>query len=54
MRRFPVSAEQVAELLELVDDKTISGKQAKEVYAKLVGTNKSPSAVGAKRAGSRR
>jgi len=42
---FPVSAEQVAELLKLVDDKTISGKQAKEVYGKLVGTNKSPSAV---------
>jgi len=42
---FPVSAEQVAELLKLVDDKTISGKQGKEVYAKLVGTTKSPSSV---------
>jgi aspartyl-tRNA(Asn)/glutamyl-tRNA(Gln) amidotransferase subunit B len=42
---FPVSAQQVAELLLLVDKKTISGKQAKEVYAKLVGTTKSPSSV---------
>jgi aspartyl-tRNA(Asn)/glutamyl-tRNA(Gln) amidotransferase subunit B len=42
---FPVTAEQVAELLALVDKKTISGKQAKEVYAKLVGTDKSPAAV---------
>jgi aspartyl-tRNA(Asn)/glutamyl-tRNA(Gln) amidotransferase subunit B len=39
---FPVSAEQLAELLALVDEKTISGKQAKEVYAKIVGTGASP------------
>jgi len=26
----------------LVDEKTISGKQAKEVYAKIVGTDTSP------------
>jgi aspartyl-tRNA(Asn)/glutamyl-tRNA(Gln) amidotransferase subunit B len=42
---FPVTAEQLAELLRLVDDKTISGKQAKEVYAKVAGTSKSPSDV---------
>jgi aspartyl-tRNA(Asn)/glutamyl-tRNA(Gln) amidotransferase subunit B len=40
-----VTAEQLAELLRLVDDKTISGKQAKEVYAKVAGTAKSPSDV---------
>ncbi|MET0592310.1 MAG: Asp-tRNA(Asn)/Glu-tRNA(Gln) amidotransferase subunit GatB [Polyangiaceae bacterium] len=39
---FPVSEAQLAELLALVDDKTISGKQAKEVYAKIAGTAKSP------------
>ena len=39
---FPVSAAQLAELLALVDEKTISGKQAKEVYAKIAGTETSP------------
>ena len=39
---FPVSEAQLAELLALVDEKTISGKQAKEVYAKIAGTPASP------------
>ena len=39
---IPVSAAQVAELLRLVDAKTISGKQAKEIYAKMVGTDREP------------
>jgi aspartyl-tRNA(Asn)/glutamyl-tRNA(Gln) amidotransferase subunit B len=42
---FPVTPEQVAELLKLVDAKTISGKQAKEVYAKVARTDKSPADV---------
>src|SRR6185503_4101852 len=42
---FPVSPEQVAELLQLVDEKAISGKQAKEVYAKIAGTTTSPRAI---------
>jgi aspartyl-tRNA(Asn)/glutamyl-tRNA(Gln) amidotransferase subunit B len=42
---FPVSAEQIAELLRLVDAKTISGKQAKEVYAAIKGTHRSPADV---------
>jgi aspartyl-tRNA(Asn)/glutamyl-tRNA(Gln) amidotransferase subunit B len=42
--RFPVTAGQVAELLQLVDSQTISGKQAKEVYAGIAGTPKSASA----------
>jgi len=42
---FPVAPRQVAELLRLVDDGTISGKQAKEVYAVLVGTDASPEQV---------
>jgi aspartyl-tRNA(Asn)/glutamyl-tRNA(Gln) amidotransferase subunit B len=33
--KIPVSPRQVAELLQLVDQGTISGKQAKEVYAHL-------------------
>lgn len=32
---IPISSRQLAELLELVDKGTISGKQAKEVYARL-------------------
>jgi aspartyl-tRNA(Asn)/glutamyl-tRNA(Gln) amidotransferase subunit B len=39
---FPVTEVQLAELLQLVDEKTISGKQAKEVYAKIAGTPTSP------------
>jgi aspartyl-tRNA(Asn)/glutamyl-tRNA(Gln) amidotransferase subunit B len=39
---FPISEQQLAELLALVDEKTISGKQAKEVYAKIAGTSASP------------
>jgi aspartyl-tRNA(Asn)/glutamyl-tRNA(Gln) amidotransferase subunit B len=39
---FPVTASQVAELLKLVDTGDISGKQAQEVYAKMVGTAKAP------------
>lgn len=41
---FPVKPQQVAELLELVETQTISGKQAKEVYAAIKGTELSPSA----------
>ena len=39
---FPISEHQLAELLALVDEKAISGKQAKEVYAKIAGTAASP------------
>ncbi len=42
---FPVTPEQVAELLELVESGDISGKQAKEVYAAVVGTKDSPAKV---------
>jgi aspartyl-tRNA(Asn)/glutamyl-tRNA(Gln) amidotransferase subunit B len=42
---IPVSARQVAELLALVDAGTISGKQAKEVFAKVVRTDKAPKDV---------
>jgi aspartyl-tRNA(Asn)/glutamyl-tRNA(Gln) amidotransferase subunit B len=41
---FPVQAKQVVELLKLVEAQTISGKQAKEVYAAIKGTEKSPAA----------
>jgi aspartyl-tRNA(Asn)/glutamyl-tRNA(Gln) amidotransferase subunit B len=39
---FPIAAEHVAELLALVDEKTISGKQAKELYAKIAGKGTPP------------
>ncbi len=41
----PVTAAQVASLLKLVDDGAISRKQAKEVYAKVVGTSLAPEDV---------
>jgi aspartyl-tRNA(Asn)/glutamyl-tRNA(Gln) amidotransferase subunit B len=43
--RFSVSASQIGELLRLVDAGEISGKQAKEVFAALEGTEKSPKAI---------
>ncbi len=39
---IPVSARQLVDLLGLVNKRTISGKQAKELYAKLRGTSESP------------
>jgi aspartyl-tRNA(Asn)/glutamyl-tRNA(Gln) amidotransferase subunit B len=42
---FPVTPRQVAHLLELVDAGTVSGKQAKEVYAKIAGTDREPKDV---------
>jgi aspartyl-tRNA(Asn)/glutamyl-tRNA(Gln) amidotransferase subunit B len=43
--KIPVSPRQIADLLQLVDQGTISGKQAKEVYARLVNTDVSPVAL---------
>jgi aspartyl-tRNA(Asn)/glutamyl-tRNA(Gln) amidotransferase subunit B len=42
---FPVTPAQIAELLRLVDRGTISGKQAKDVYARMRGTPTSPSSI---------
>jgi aspartyl-tRNA(Asn)/glutamyl-tRNA(Gln) amidotransferase subunit B len=42
---IPVSPRQVASLLRLVDAGTLSGKQAKEVYAKIAGTDRAPEDV---------
>jgi aspartyl-tRNA(Asn)/glutamyl-tRNA(Gln) amidotransferase subunit B len=42
---IPVSAGQVAALLRLVDSGTISGKQAKEVYARMASTARTPEEV---------
>ncbi|WP_437578053.1 Asp-tRNA(Asn)/Glu-tRNA(Gln) amidotransferase subunit GatB [Sorangium sp. So ce887] len=39
---FPVSPAQVAALLRLVDEGAISGKQAKEVYTEMTGTDRAP------------
>jgi aspartyl-tRNA(Asn)/glutamyl-tRNA(Gln) amidotransferase subunit B len=38
---IPVTARQIAELLRLVDEGAISGKQAKEIYAAMRGTPRS-------------
>ncbi|HMJ16043.1 MAG TPA: Asp-tRNA(Asn)/Glu-tRNA(Gln) amidotransferase GatCAB subunit B, partial [Polyangiaceae bacterium] len=43
--RFTVTPLQIAELLELVESKEISGKQAKDVYALLERSDKSPRAI---------
>ena len=40
-----MSAKQVADLWKLVDDDKISGKQAKDVYAKIAKTNRAPGDV---------
>ncbi|WP_394822384.1 Asp-tRNA(Asn)/Glu-tRNA(Gln) amidotransferase subunit GatB [Pendulispora albinea] len=42
---IPVSARQIVQLLKLVDRGKISGKQAKEVYAKIVRTERMPEEV---------
>ncbi len=42
---FPVSPSQVAELLSLVERGAISGKQAKEIHAIMVGKPDMPSAI---------
>ncbi len=42
---FPVTPQQVAGLLRMVDAGSISGKQAKEVYAKMARTSSSPEEV---------
>jgi aspartyl-tRNA(Asn)/glutamyl-tRNA(Gln) amidotransferase subunit B len=42
---FPVSPVQVAELLRLADRGTISGKQAKEIYALMRGTATLPATI---------
>ena len=42
---FPVTAAQVVEILGLVAAGTISGKQAKELYARIRGSSASPAAL---------
>lgn len=42
---FPVSPEETAELLNLVDDGTISGKIAKDVFEKMVASGKSAKSI---------
>jgi aspartyl-tRNA(Asn)/glutamyl-tRNA(Gln) amidotransferase subunit B len=42
---IPVSAKQVAALMRIVDAQVISGKQAKDVYARMAKTDKMPEAI---------
>jgi aspartyl-tRNA(Asn)/glutamyl-tRNA(Gln) amidotransferase subunit B len=39
---FPASAERLAGLLALVEDETINGKIAKDVFADMIATGKAP------------
>jgi aspartyl-tRNA(Asn)/glutamyl-tRNA(Gln) amidotransferase subunit B len=43
--KFSVTPEQVGELLRMVSDGTISGKQAKEVFAAIENTERKPSEI---------
>ena len=43
--RFPAAAPEVAALLALVEDGTINGKIAKEVFAKMVATGEPPKTI---------
>ena len=43
--KFSVTAEQLAELVKLIESGEISGKQGKEVFAAIENTDKSPRAV---------
>jgi aspartyl-tRNA(Asn)/glutamyl-tRNA(Gln) amidotransferase subunit B len=43
--KIPVNARQLAELMKLTQDGTISGKQAKEVYARVAGSQRMPAEV---------
>jgi aspartyl-tRNA(Asn)/glutamyl-tRNA(Gln) amidotransferase subunit B len=45
LAKIPVEARQLAELLKLADSGRISGKQAKEVYAKIANTDRRPTDV---------
>jgi aspartyl-tRNA(Asn)/glutamyl-tRNA(Gln) amidotransferase subunit B len=47
--QFSVSADQVGQLLALVEDGKISGKQAKEVFSEIESTDKDPASVVASR-----
>ncbi len=46
---LPASSTQLADLMKLVDAGTISGKQAKEVYAAIAGTARAPAEIVAER-----
>ena len=41
----PVSAESLGQMIDLIADDTISGKIAKDVFAEMVETGKSPAAI---------
>lgn len=42
---FPVSPENLAELINLIDDKTISGKIAKDIFPDMLATKEKPSVI---------
>lgn len=45
LENSPISASQLGELIGLIEDKTISGKIAKEVFAIMYETSKNPEAI---------
>ncbi|MGK9477708.1 Asp-tRNA(Asn)/Glu-tRNA(Gln) amidotransferase subunit GatB [Melioribacter sp. OK-6-Me] len=43
--RFPVSPENLGKLIELINNKTISGKIAKDVFSEMLKSNKDPETI---------
>ena len=41
IKDFPVSSAELGKLIKLVENNTVSNKQAREVFAKMIETNKS-------------
>ena len=49
IKAFTVSPDKLAELLKLIDDGTVSGKMAKDVFAEMVSTRKAAAEIIAKK-----
>ncbi|HWP91709.1 MAG TPA: Asp-tRNA(Asn)/Glu-tRNA(Gln) amidotransferase subunit GatB [Thermodesulfobacteriota bacterium] len=49
IKAFPVSPDKLAELLKSIDDGTVSGKMAKDVFAEMVSTRKAAAEIIAKK-----
>jgi aspartyl-tRNA(Asn)/glutamyl-tRNA(Gln) amidotransferase subunit B len=49
IKAFPVSPDKLAELLKSIDDGTVSGKMAKDVFAEMVSTKKGAGEIIAKK-----
>jgi aspartyl-tRNA(Asn)/glutamyl-tRNA(Gln) amidotransferase subunit B len=45
VKEIPVSSENLGRLIELINDKTINGKIAKEIFPEMLRTNKNPAEI---------